>query len=98
MLGYGYGRNGQSDEASKILARLNELAKSQFVPHYGFVLIFTALGEKERAIDELEASYREGGNYLLTIKVDPMIDPLRGDPRFHALVQKIFSKKQVPNE
>ncbi len=46
-------------------------------------LMFMGLGDKEQAIDALERAYREGaGNDLFTIKVDPMLDDLRGDPRF----------------
>ena len=54
-----------------------------------------ALGDKERATDEMERAYRDrAGNDIVFIKVNPMLDPLRGDPRFEALVQKVFSGKQ----
>jgi tetratricopeptide (TPR) repeat protein len=94
MLGQAYARIGQENEARKILARLNEEAKSRYVPPYALALILTALNDKERAIDELERAYREGaGNYLFLVKVDPLLDPLRGDPRFEALVQKVIGPK-----
>jgi hypothetical protein len=52
------------------------------------------LGEKDRAIDELERAYRDGeSNFLFIIKVDPMLDDLRGQPRFEALVQQIVAPK-----
>jgi predicted Zn-dependent protease len=90
MLGQAYARNGQGNETRKILARPNEEAKSRYVPPYALALVLTALSDKERAIDELERAYREGaGNYLFLVKVDPLLDQLRGDPRFEALVQKI---------
>jgi tetratricopeptide (TPR) repeat protein len=91
-LGQAYGRNGQMDEAQKILARLTEEAKSRYVSAYSFALMFIALGDKERAIDAMERAYREGaGNDIYLIKVDPMVDDLRGQPRFEALVQKILA-------
>jgi hypothetical protein len=52
------------------------------------------LGDKERAIDELEHGYQQGEtNYLFVIKVDPLLDDLRGNPRFEALVEKISGRK-----
>jgi hypothetical protein len=48
------------------------------------------LGEKERAINELERAYQSGDtNYLFLMKVDPLLDDLRDQPRFEALVQKV---------
>ena len=53
-------------------------------------------GEKERAIDELERPYQTGDtNYLFVVKVDPLLDDLRGDPRFEALVQKVIASKTL---
>jgi tetratricopeptide (TPR) repeat protein len=95
MLGQAYARKGQTDEARKLLARLNEEAKSRYVAPYALALILTALGDRERAIDELERAYRDDTrNYLFAIKVDPMLDDLRGQPRFEALVQKVLEAKQ----
>ena len=95
MLGQAYARNGQKEEARNLLTQLNEKAKSEFVAPYAIALILTGLGEKQRAIDQLEGAYREGeSNFLFIIKVDPMLDDLRGDPRFEALVQKIVGKKK----
>jgi TolB-like protein/Tfp pilus assembly protein PilF len=95
MRGQVYARNGQKDEAQKILARLNEEAKSHYVPPYALALVQIGLGDKNRAIEELEHAYQEHQtNYLFAIKVDPMLDGLRGDPRFEALVQKIIRAKK----
>ena len=94
MLGQAYARNGQNEESRKILARLNEEAKSHYVAPYAVTLVLTGLGEKERAIDELEHAYQQGEtNYLFVIKTDPLLDDLRGNSRFEALVQKIVAPK-----
>jgi TolB-like protein/Tfp pilus assembly protein PilF len=94
MLGQAYARNGQKDEAQKILLRLNEEAKSRYVAPYSTSLVYLGLGDKERALDELERAYQRGDtNYLFVIRVDPMLDDLRGHPRFDALVQKIVGGK-----
>src|SRR5213596_3409039 len=94
MLGQAYARNGQRDEAQKILARLNEEAKSHYVAPYALALVQIGLGDKDRAIEELEHAYQEQEtNYLFGIKVDPMLDDLRRDPRFEALIQKVTASK-----
>jgi pentatricopeptide repeat protein len=94
MLIQGYARNGQTDEARKLLAQLNEMAKSAQVPEYAFALAYTSLGEKDRAIEALEHAFAGGNNsYLFLLPGDPLLDDLRGDPRFEALVQKITRGK-----
>ncbi len=94
MLGQAYARNGQPEEARKVVASLNEQAKSKYVAPYALALVDTALGDKARAIEELERAYQQGDtNYLFVIKTDPLLDSLRGQPRFEALVQKITRGK-----
>jgi serine/threonine-protein kinase len=89
LLGQAYARAGQRVEAQKILARLSEEAKSRYVQAYSFVLMYLALGDKERAIDEMERAYRERDANVAQIKTDPMLDDLRGNQRFDALVNQI---------
>jgi TolB-like protein/Flp pilus assembly protein TadD len=94
MLGQAYARNGQTEEARKVLAQINEEAKSRYVAPYALALAFLGLGEKERALAELERAYQtQDTNYLFVIKTDPLLDDLRGDPRFEALVQKVVGAK-----
>ena len=94
MLAQAYARNGQTDEARKLLAHLNEMAKSAEVPEYALALVYTSLGEKERAIEALEHGFA-GGNksYLFLLPGDPFLEDLHSDPRFEALVQKITRGK-----
>src|SRR5438105_2198279 len=94
MLGQAYARQGKTDEARKILTRLREQAKSQYVSPYAFAVVLAALGDKAHAIDELEHGYDDSGFYISLINVDPLLDPLRGDPRFEMLVQKIVGGKR----
>ena len=94
ILGQAYARSGQKEDARKILTRLNEQRNARRVAPYAMALVYLGLGDKEHAIDELDRGYRDGEtNYLFVIKVDPLLDDLRGDPRFEALVQKIVAGK-----
>ena len=95
MLGQAYARNGQKEEARKILTQLSEEAKSHYVAPYALAPVQIPLGDKDRAIEELEQAYAKGEtNYLFVIKTDPLLDDLRGQPRFDALVQKIVGEKK----
>ena len=99
LLGQAYARSGQLDDARKILARLNEEAKSRYVAAYGIGVVFLGMGDKNRAMDELERAYRENdGNDIYNIRVDPLLDDLRGDPRFDALAEKIIPKREFKSQ
>jgi TolB-like protein/DNA-binding winged helix-turn-helix (wHTH) protein len=60
-------------------------------------LILLALGEYEHALDELEKAYEERFGWLLPfLRVEPMADPLRGDPRFQDLLARIDHHARLP--
>jgi TolB-like protein/Tfp pilus assembly protein PilF len=92
LLSTAYASIGKRDEALKLLAQLDQAATRRFVGAYNYALVHVGLGEKDKAIDDLERTYRERSDpHIVNIKFDPMLDPLRGDPRFEALVMKVFS-------
>ena len=94
LVGQADAKLGQRDEAIKILSQLQRLATKRYVANYSFALMHMALGEKAKAIDWFERAYRDrSGPEIVGIKVDPMLDPLHGDPRFEALVQKVLAPK-----
>ncbi len=80
--------------AQKRLERLNERkTRGEYVPAVEYVLIYVRLGDKEQAFSWLAKAVEERNRFALEIKINPIFDPLRGDPRFEALVQKIFAAK-----
>ena len=75
----------------RILEQLRELSKVRYVCAYSLATVYIGLGDKEEALYWLEKGYRErAGGQLARIKVDPFLDPLRGDPRFEALADKVI--------
>jgi len=44
---------------------------------------------KEEALRHLVKSYEEGSFYMIHLKVEPILDPLRADPRFADLVRRV---------
>jgi TolB-like protein/class 3 adenylate cyclase/Tfp pilus assembly protein PilF len=85
---------GRREEATQALRALEELGKHRYVEAYYRALLHISLGEKDAAISALEQSYAErDGDNIGVIKVDPLLDSLRDDPRFEALVQKVITAK-----
>jgi tetratricopeptide (TPR) repeat protein len=92
MLGYLggiYGRAGRNAEALALLEELTALSKRGYVTPAAFVLLFTGLGDKDRAFEWLEKAAEERSNLMIFLAVHPPLDPLRTDPRFHALLRRI---------
>jgi tetratricopeptide (TPR) repeat protein len=96
LLGRLYARTGRTDEALKILAQLRDASNNRYISPYDFALIQMGLGQKDEAIRSLEQAYEERNGYdIAFIKTDPLLDPLRSEPRFEALVQRVFAPKEA---
>ncbi|HEU4933287.1 MAG TPA: tetratricopeptide repeat protein, partial [Pyrinomonadaceae bacterium] len=89
ILGLVYGLAGRKAEATKILNELLELNKTRYVTPAAFVNVYVGLGDKEQAFVWLEKAYQERSNFVAYLKVFPLVDPLRSDPRFDELVRRI---------
>jgi serine/threonine protein kinase/tetratricopeptide (TPR) repeat protein len=81
--------SGKRDEALKVLGQMNELAKQRYVPAYGFGVAYAGLGEKDQAFQWLERSLQDRAWDITYLKVDPLMDNLRADPRFADLVKRV---------
>jgi tetratricopeptide (TPR) repeat protein len=87
-------QSGDKDAAIPMLAELEELSQHRYVSSYGRTLLYLSLGNRDEAIRRLEQAVADhDGQNVAVIKVDPLLDPLRGDPRFEALVQKVVGPK-----
>ncbi len=92
LLGHAYAAAGEKSEAQKILNELKQQSKTKYVDSYFLAEIHAALGEKERALQELEDAYREHSSWIVWIKVEPKFDSLRPDPRYADLVRRVGLK------
>ncbi|MBA3961295.1 MAG: hypothetical protein H0X40_05260 [Chthoniobacterales bacterium] len=91
---HAYALKGDRKKALQLFNQAKELGKP-IVWAFGCALVHIGLGDKEEAINWLEQSYRqkESTNISL-IRVHPFLDPLRGDPRFEKLADKIIGPQQ----
>src|SRR2546426_2139467 len=90
LLGYAYAISGDRPKAEQMLRELEEMAKRQYVSSTAFAMIYLGLGEKEKALDWLDKSYQDQESACWYLTVDPIYDSVRNEPRFQALVQKVF--------
>jgi serine/threonine-protein kinase len=88
-LGHGYALSGRRAEALKIISELQQRAKNEFVPSFSIATIYIGLGMKEEALQYLAKAYHEGSYYMIHLKVDPLLDNLRADPRFADIVRRV---------
>lgn len=86
-LAYTYGLAGKETEAQKILEELNR--RRNVFGAGTLAIVHTGLKERERALTLLEEAYRERSGWLTLLKVDPIWDPLRSDPRFQDLLRRM---------
>ncbi|HJQ70409.1 MAG TPA: protein kinase [Blastocatellia bacterium] len=84
-----YALMGRRDEAVKVAEGLKRTAKEQYVSPYMMAIIYTALGDKEQAYEWLDKVYAERSYYVTWLKVDPVFDSLRADPRFIDFMRKV---------
>jgi TolB-like protein/Tfp pilus assembly protein PilF len=83
-------QSGDKDAAARMLAELEELSRHRSVHPYWRALLYLSLENRDEAIRWLEQAIAEhDGLNIAWIKVDPFLDPLRGDPRFETLVQTV---------
>ena len=85
---------GDKNAALQTLTDLDKISPHREVLAYSRALLHLSLNNKDEALRWLEQSFADqDGSNVGPIKVDPMLDPLHGDPRFEALVQKVVAPK-----
>ena len=87
-LAYAYAMAGDKTGLEETLERFQHHPARDHVP-YRLAAVYVALGDKDRAINLIEKDYRQRSSWLNRLKVDPVMDPLRQDPRFKELMRKM---------
>lgn len=99
VLGYGYAVTGHPGKAWEMLVALMQSSKGKKQSSsYLFALIMLGLGEKQEAMLWLERSYAEGSLWCLGFRSDPILEPLRGERHFEALLRRIGAPVKSQND
>jgi TolB-like protein/Flp pilus assembly protein TadD len=88
-LGFGYALAGKQTEAEEVLANLHGYLERHYVPAFNFALVHLGLGEKDKAFEWLNKGFDERSGFLPFMKVEPLLDSIRQDPRFDDLLQRV---------
>jgi serine/threonine-protein kinase len=96
-LAYSLASAGDTSLARDVAAELEaKKAKAEeYVSPVELATVYIALGDVQRALDWVEGAVDERRGWPAYLRVHPILDPLRGEPRFAALVQRMkFSTGQ----
>jgi TolB-like protein/Tfp pilus assembly protein PilF len=88
LYGHALAIAGDKTGAQQMLAKLEETSQARYVPALYFAAVYTGLGDKDHTFQWLEKAFKEQDDHLVYLGVDPMADPLRGDPRFQELMKR----------
>ena len=89
ILGLVYGLAGRRADATKILNELLELNQRRSVTPVALVNVYIGLGDMDQTFVWLEKAFQERSNYIAYLRVFPLLDPVRSDPRFADLVRRV---------
>ena len=89
QLGNAYARDGQRPRAIEVLVQLDALTREHPLSPHHAALVYVGLGDRDSAFTALAKAVEERSDFLVYLKVHPLFDPLRSDPRFSKLVRKV---------
>jgi tetratricopeptide (TPR) repeat protein len=79
----------RKEEAEEILTRLETESKQHYVRSEYLAMGHAAIGNIDRAFESLERAYQARSAGLIYLHLDPGYGPLRGDPRYTEMVNRI---------
>jgi tetratricopeptide (TPR) repeat protein len=88
-LAHAYASAGRQRDANRVLHQLQERAKIRYVSPFFLAMVYVGLKENARALDSLDAAYAHHDWVLLWVNVGHTLDPLRSQPRFVDLLQRL---------
>jgi serine/threonine-protein kinase len=88
-LGHVAARRGREGEARAVLEELHQRSRTRYVSPVAPAGLCVTLGERDHAFDWLEKAYQERRGWLAYLKIEPMLDGLRGDRRFRRLLERM---------
>jgi serine/threonine-protein kinase len=87
FLGVALARAGRKAEARKVRQELQVASGSESAGLLNLAILHVALGENEQALSVLDKAV-EDRDWAIRLKTEPLLDPLRNEPRFQSLLRR----------
>lgn len=87
--GFALAKAGRWEEAAKIRKELEEMKNRKYVPPYALAIADLGLGDRQKALSDLEKAFEEKNAQMVFLKVEPKWGELRSEPRFRELLKKM---------
>ncbi len=84
-----YARAGRRQQALEMVQQMTSPSHRGGPDLLGACYVYAALGDRDHAMEWLRRAAPERSQYLVFLKVHPLYDPLRSDPRFQALLREL---------
>jgi TolB-like protein/DNA-binding winged helix-turn-helix (wHTH) protein/tetratricopeptide (TPR) repeat protein len=84
-LAYGLAANGETSRARQLLSELESAVSVRYVAPFHLGLVYAALGDSNRALDELERAQRDKSGWMMWLDLERGFNGVRDTPRFRAL-------------
>ena len=88
-LAYGYGLAGARAKARSVLEELIALSKTRYTSAFALAVASAGAGDRAQALTHLEAAFDERSDTMAVLRVYPVVDALRNEPRFKELLRKV---------
>jgi tetratricopeptide (TPR) repeat protein len=88
-LAHAFAVSRRTAEARKILDQLLARSTRSYVSPFDIAVVYAGLGDRDQAFAWLEKAFDERPRTMLSLKVNPRLDPLRSDPRFAILMRRV---------
>jgi eukaryotic-like serine/threonine-protein kinase len=88
QLGIAYALSGDRARAREVLSKLKNPSQP-YLPAYSIALVYAGLADKEQTISWLKKGYEERNDDMIYMKIEPVLNPIRSDPRFQDLIRRV---------
>jgi hypothetical protein len=89
FLAYACGRAGRRDDAGRLLERAEAIAATAYLPPSTLALGHAGLDDWDAAFDWWSQAVEVRDPLIMAIKSFPFFDPVRGDPRYRAMLRRM---------